>query len=371
MKKNVLQLIGSFHQGGSERQAVQLSKLLLRDGSVNVFVATLNREGVLLDELSSEYSSPIPEFKLASFRDLNFAEQVLRCAKFLRDNRIDVIHTHDFYTNIFGMAAAVIARVPMRIASKRETGGMRSRSQDAVEGFAFKQAHRIVVNSDSVRRYLSDRGVSPEKMALIYNGVDLDRLKPATRDTSAIRDSLGLPSSGPIVTLVANLRHRVKNQPMFIRAAQRVLNDFPTAQFVLAGEGELRSEIESLAAEFGIDNRVHLIGRCSRVPELLAASSIGVLTSDHEGFSNSILEYMAAGLPVVATRVGGAAESVRESETGYLVEAGDDAALADRLLELLKDPAKASALGANGRAIVESDFSCAARLRRTLELYGL
>ncbi len=371
MKKNVLQLIGSFHQGGSERQAVQLSKLLIRDGSVNVFVATLNREGVLLDELGSEYSSPIPEFKLVSFRDLNFAEQAIRCAKFLRDNRIDVIHTHDFYTNIFGMAAATIARASMRIASKRETGGMRSRYQDAVEGFAFRQAHRIVVNSDSVGRYLAGRGIDTEKISLIYNGVDLERLKPATGDTTAIRESLRLPTEGPIVTLVANLRHRVKNQPMFVRAAKRVLAHFPETHFVLAGEGELRGELESLASELGIEKSVHLIGRCDRVPVLLAASSIGVLTSDYEGFSNSILEYMAAALPVVATRVGGAAESITEGETGYLVEAGDEAALADRMLDLLKDRQTASAFGERGRAVVETNFSCAAQLRRTLEIYGV
>lgn len=371
MKKNVLQLIGSFHQGGSERQAVQLSRLLREDNSVELKIATLNREGTLLEEAEMLGTGEIREFRLTSFYDLNFASQMRRFVGYLRNNRVDVVHTHDFYTNVFGMAAARLAGTGVRIASKRETGGMRSRSQDTVEGLAFKQAHRIVVNSASVRNYLTERGIAIDKTALVYNGVDLDRLKPSTQDTDEIRESLRLPTEGPIVTLVANLRHRVKNQPMFIHAAKRVLSDIPEAHFVIAGEGELRGELESLAAGLGIERSVHLIGRCNRVPDLLAASAIGVLTSDHEGFSNSILEYMAAELPVVATRVGGAAESITEGETGYLIEPGDDAALADRMLDILKDPRTASAFGARGRAIVETNFSCAAQLRRTLEIYGV
>ena len=372
MTINTLQLIGSFHQGGSERQAVQLCRLLKEDGRVNVFLATLNREGALLDEAEALGLPDIPEFPLRSFYDANFVRQVRACAKLIREQGITVVHTHDFYTNIFGMAAATLARVPLRIASKRETGGMRTRAQDAVEGLAFGRADRIVANSESVGTYLAGRGIPGDKTRIIYNGLDLERIRPCLSDRGRICEALGLPADDGLrfITLVANLRHDVKNVPMFIRAAKRLSAGFPDVRFVIAGEGELRPALERLAAESGVADRVHFLGRCTQVAELLAVSYGCVLTSRHEGFSNSILEYMAAGRPVVATDVGGAAEAVVEGETGFLVPSDDDEALAGRLAGLLCDPDLAARMGEEGRSAVEERFSCRAQLESTLALYG-
>ncbi len=370
--KNVLQFIGSFHQGGSERQAVQLTRLLHETASVNVFAATLNKEGVLLDEIEKLDLPPIDEFKLTSFYNANFVKQLLKCAKFLRDNKIEIIHTHDFYTNIFGMLAAQIASVPLAIASKRETGGMRSKMQKRLEKFAFKQSNAIVVNSEAVKNYLIAEGISAAKIRVIYNGLDLARLTTQTTDRKAICAELGLPDNENIkfITLVANLRHTVKNQPMFLRVADKVVREFPNAHFVLAGEGELLEDLQKTANELKIAGNTHFIGRCTRVPELLSISFAGVLTSINEGFSNSILEYMAAQLPVVATNVGGAGEAIIENETGFLVNSDDAETMASRLIELLKNENKAREFGAKGRQIVEEKFSCAAQLENTLKLYG-
>ncbi len=372
MKKNVLQFIGSFHQGGSERQAVQLARLLREDGTFNVQLATLENAGVLREEVEKMGFTKIPEFKLTSFYNANFVKQLLKCANFLRAEKIEIIHTHDFYTNIFGMLAAQIIKVPLAIASKRETGGMRSKMQRRIEKFAFRQANAIVVNSEAVKKYLISEGIPTEKIRVIYNGLDLERLTPKTTDRKTICSELGLPVEEDIkfITLVANLRHKVKNQPIFLRAAQKVLQKFPNAHFVLAGEGELRESLESLANELKITEKTHFIGRCRKIPELLSVSFAGVLTSFNEGFSNAILEYMAAGIPVVATRVGGADEAIVENETGFLVESDDAEALANRLLELLQDKEKARQFGAKGREIVEEKFSCAAQLENTLKLYG-
>ena len=110
-------------------------------------------------------------------------------------------------------------------------------------------------------------------------------------------------------------------------------------------------------------------GRCASVPDLLAASDICVLSSQAEGFSNSILEYMAAGRAVVATDVGGASEAIVEGQTGYLVKSGDDRTMAERIISLLKDPDKRRAMGAGGRRLVEQRFSCETRLANTVTLY--
>lgn len=370
MKTNVLQIIGSFHQGGSERQALQLTRLLKENGTYNILLATLNNEGVLRAEAESLSEGKIPEFPLTSFYDPNFAKQLRNCVRFMRENEIQIVHAHDFYTNVFGMTAAKLARIPLKIASKRETAGMRSPLQKKIEKFIFGFADKIVANSESVKKYLINEGISAEKIHVIYNGIDLRRFS-VEGDKREILKELKLPLDEKIkfVTLVANLRHQVKNQPMFLRAAQKVLQKFPEAHFVLAGEGELKEDLENFAREMKIAENTHFIGRCQKIPELLSVSYVCVLTSFAEGFSNSILEYMAAGKPAVATNVGGAAEAIVEGETGYLVDSDDDQTLANRLIELLQNEEKAESFGKCGREIVKAKFSLESQLGKTLELY--
>src|SRR3989440_3833434 len=369
---NVLQLIPSFHQGGSERQAVQLARLLNESGRCRVSVACLERNGVLLDDISRLGLDEIPEYPLTSFYDLNAMKQLRRFAAHLREHEIDVIHTHDFYSNIFGMTAAAHARVPVRIASKRETSGMRTSAQKFVELQAYRLAHAIVVNSEAVGGQLLKDGVRSSKLVTIYNGLEMSRVAPPTdwkRDETIIALNLPREETRRFVTIVANLRHEVKDHPTFLRAAKRVHEAVPEAAFVLAGEGGLTDSLRVLAAELGLERDVFFIGRCSRIAELLAVSDVCVLSSKAEGFSNSILEYMAAARPVVVTDVGGAREAVAEGEAGYFGEAGDDETMAAGLISLIKEPGRPRVTGAQGRQTVEQKFSCAAQLKNTLSLY--
>jgi len=172
-----------------------------------------------------------------------------------------------------------------------------------------------------------------------------------------------------VVTIVANMRLRVKDHPMFLRMARRVREQMPEAMFVLAGEGELLAELRALAADYGLARHAIFTGRCANVGEVLAASDVCVLSSTGEGFSNAILEYMAASRPVVATDVGGVREAVTEGETGYIVPSGDDAAMAARVCELLENPVRASEMGERGRRAVEGKFSTKAQLMRVENLY--
>ena len=372
VKKRILQFIGSFHQGGSERQAIALTRRLKTDGTYNVFAATLNRDGVLRDDVEQIGLPEIPEFRLTSFYDANFFRQARRCAAYLKENKIDLVHTHDFYTNVFGMTAATLAGVPVRIASKRETSGMRSKAQEFVEKLAFRRSNVIVANSLAVRDYLIARSIADSKIKVIYNGLDLSRFENIDKDRAAICQKFGLRTdeNARFVTSVANLRHPVKNVPMLLRAAKLVINNVPDAQFVIAGEGGLKGELCESAAALGVADKVHFIGRCTDVPELLGISYACVLTSSAEGFSNSILEYMAAGKPVVATNVGGAAEAIIEATSGHLVASNDDAAMAVHLTNLLNDEAKTVEFGAKGRKIIEENFSLDSQLKKTMELYG-
>ncbi len=372
MKKRVLQLIGSFHQGGSERQALALARMLKAEGSCDVLLATLNPDGILKAEAEAIARREIPSFPLTSFYDLTFFRQVRRFARFLREERIDIIHTHDFYTNVFGMAAASLAGVPVRIASKRETGGMRSRAQNAVERMAFRRATAVLANSNAVRDHLVAGGINGARVGVIHNSVDLARFAEKRGSRTAIRKALGIPEQRNVrvVTMVANLRHNVKNVPMFLRVARHVTAELPSTHFVVAGEGELATDLQTLARELGIAENVHFLGRCEDVPSLLAASDVCVLTSNAEGFANVVLEYMAAAKPIVTTDAGGVREAVLIGESGSVVASDDDAAMSREVIAYLRDPAGAKSAGLRGRQIVEEKFAPARHLSAVLALYS-
>ncbi|HEY5883716.1 MAG TPA: glycosyltransferase [Pyrinomonadaceae bacterium] len=371
MKPRILQLVDSFNEGGSERQALQLTRLLRDCGRYEVCLATLAVEGPLVAEAQSLITE-IPAYPLTSFYNRNAFGQLRKFIDYLRDNQIDLIQSHDFYTNIFGMWAGVLAGVQVRIASRRETDCMRSRAQLIFQRLAYGLSNQVIANSGAVRLKLVEEGVSEKKITVVHNGIDTNRLgcNDATRSESL--KQLGLQTASGfsgLVTIVANMRHEVKDYPMFLRAAQLVRHSVPGTAFLLAGEGRLRSSIESLAEELGLRESVFFLGRCEAISHLLNVSDVCVLSSKAEGFSNSILEYMAASRPVVATNVGGAAEAIVEGETGYLVKSGDYIAMAKRLVSLLQNSEKARAMGAKGKQRVEQNFSSSALLHNTERLY--
>ncbi len=370
MKFRVLQLIGNLYTGGSERQALQLTQLLLESARYEVFVACMDPRGQLREEFEMIGIKDIPAFPIRRFYDHTMVIQLTHFARFLRRHKIDVIHTHDFYTNVFGMAGALLAGVPVRIASRRETTGWRTAAQKFIERRAYQLAHAIVTNAKTVHDHLVAEGVRGNKIVTIYNGLKRDRVT-TQRERAETLALFNLPQQAPyrFVTIVANLLHPVKDHPTFLRAAQRVHQAFPDTRFVLAGQGPLIEEMRAYAEELGLGEKVFFTGWCGQVAELLSVSEVCVLSSVAEGFSNSILEYMGAARPVVATNVGGALEAMVEGKTGYLVKPGDDQAMAQYIIQLLHHPAQAREMGNYGRQIVEQKFSSEAQLTLTERLY--
>jgi glycosyltransferase involved in cell wall biosynthesis len=381
-KTNVLLLLNSFETGGAEGQLVLLARLLIDSGRYQVHLACLDRTGPLLAEAEKLGVGEIPEFPLTSFYNRNMVKQLRKFRAFLRERRIDVVHTDGFYTNVFGIAGAKLAGVPARIGFRGETQtDGRTAAQNLVERTVFRFASVVHANSEAVKNFLIEQGVPARNIAVVYNGLDLARFGahasggpsrpvacvPTNRD--AALELFHLPRERRFVTMVANLHNSVKDYPMFLRAAASVRAKVSDAAFVVAGEGEMLEDLRALARDLQIEQDVFFIGRCNRVAELLFASDVCVLSSRAEGFSNAILEYMGAARPVVATDVGGAREAIAEGESGYLVASGDHETMATRIVELLRDPQKASVMGERGRAIVQQKFSSEVQVQRTAELY--
>ena len=369
---NVLQLFDSFNQGGTEWQTVQLTRLLHESGKYQLFLASLSSEGPLRAEVERLGFHDIPSFPLQNFYNANAMKQLLRLAALMRENKIDLVHAHDFYTNIFGIAAAKLAGVRARITSRRETEGIRSPAKRWLERRAYNSANAVVANAEAIRTQLISEGLAPEKVVTIHNGLNVAHVTPK-RDAQRheLLQSFSLPNSRRFVTIVANMRHVMKDQATFLRAAKLTREAVPDSSFILAGEGEQMPGLRQLAAELGLGDSAFFVGRCNRIADLLSVSDVCVLSSKGvEGFSNSILEYMAAGRPVVATDVGGAREAVVDSETGYIVKPEDHETMAQRLIGLLREPERAWQMGAKGRERVLEHFSCEVQLRRVEDLYA-
>jgi glycosyltransferase involved in cell wall biosynthesis len=368
----VLHLIDSFHKGGSESQAVQLVRLLQGIGRYRILVACLNNDGPLRTEIDRLDLGEIPEYKLTGFFSLRALRQLRRFTAHLKRQQVDILHTHDFYTNVFGMWAGAVAGVPVRIAARRESTGMRSTSRRALERASYRAATRIVANCEEVRHQLTEEGIPLRRIEVIYNGVDASRMcYSRSANRSEIAASFGLPTDPRrlFISIVANLRLPIKDHATFLRAARTVSEVAPRATFVVAGEGELMNPMRLLAKELGITKQTFFLGRCSRVSELLSITEVGVLSSLYEGFPNAVLEYMAAGCPVVATDVGGIHEAVIDGETGYLVEARDHDAMARQILRLLDAPQRARAMGILSQQIVRRKFSSEAQVKAIAALY--
>ena len=364
----VFHLVDSLKQGGSETQAVELA-CRMDPRRYEVTVGCLQAQGPLLDSLRQK-NIRVEEFYPAGGVDSpGGLYQLVRLARFLRRGRFDVVHAHDLWSNLVGVPAARLARVPVVIASQRDLGHQSWYATGKRRWYRRVQnlADVVLTNANCIRDALiAEDWLDPAKIKVVHNGIDIERFSRTPGNDEFLAQAKGKK----LVVLVANMQSEVKGHRTLISAAPRVVKKCPLAQFVLVGDGMLRAEFESAVSEFELENNFLFLGRRDDVPEILHRSDVGVLPSRSEGFPNALLEYMCAGLPVVASDVGGNAELIKGSDKGLLVPAGDPEGLANALLELLEDPARALRMGAGNRQFVLANFSFERLLREVDLLYG-
>lgn len=352
---DVVLMLTSFDVGGTERQMVDLVKRLDRT-RFRPHLACFHKRGRLLAELPDDVQ--IREFPVQGFGNPAAVGQLLAFAAWCRRIRPELVHTCDLYANVFGLPGARLAGVPARVANRREIlTGDKSKAHLTAQHWAYKAAHAVVANSSAARAQLERENVGADKLRLIPNGLDLSRFTP--RPPRSVRRR---------VVMVANLRPE-KGHDTLLAAAPRILAHFPDATFTLAGDGPRRAPLEALARELGVASRVRFLGECRDVAPVLAEGDLFVLPSRSEAFPNALIEAMAAGLPVVATDVGGIPEVVRPGDNGQLVPPDDPGALAGAVMALMDDPETAARLGRSAREDVERHYSIDRMVRRFEDLY--
>lgn len=285
----------------------------------------------------------------------------------LKRRGVCLVHSYLFHANLLGTLAARLARVPVALTSKRSLDTYARRVDRWACRVGNRLADRVTVPAEAVKQHVhQEEGCPLKKIVVIPNGIDLDRVDGwASPRWANTRDRV---PSDPVVGTVGRLSQK-KGQEDFLEAGVIVLNQVPQARFHFVGDGPLRMELESRARELGVDGRVRFFGAAMDAPHLLFQMDLFVLPSHMEGMSNALIEAMAAGLPVVATDVGGTPDVVLDGQTGILVPPRNPARLAEAIVTLLKDPERARAMGAAGRARVEGHFTTQTMVTRLEALY--
>jgi len=366
----ILNVVPTFMCGGTENQFMTLGRSL-DAGRFDLEFACLRRWGRFADELEARHV-PIMECDLSTFRSVHALRQQARLARHIRSRRIDVVHTYSFYGNVFGVPAARMAGAPVVIASIRDRAPYLTRLQKRAQRFICRFADRILVNADAVKEWLVGDGYDRSKIVVIRNGVDLSRFDAVDRSTRRLAE-FGLPAHIPIVAVVSRLI-RFKGLEQFLEAAVIVGRRFPDARFLIVGDTNpddrpYGAVLTGLADRLGVRDRVVFAGLRSDVPALLAEATVAVMPSLNEALSNVLLESMAAGAPVVATRVGGTPEAVEDGVNGLLVPPGDAVPLANAICDLLADPALAQRIGRAARQSIRERFSIDRMVSATERLY--
>jgi glycosyltransferase involved in cell wall biosynthesis len=307
-------------------------------------------------------------FSLSRINSVNGLRQVLRFRRYLKSNRIDVVHSFMNKSAIFSVLASRGTACRTVVTSRLSCGYWYTRKLIWMFRILNHYSTHILTNSATAKRLTVDsEGVSPDKITVFYPGVDLRRFSSAASNP-ARASALGIPAGAAVVGIVANFRP-VKDLPLFLRTAAVIAAAVPNAAFLLVGQGALKAKLQELAAELGIGDRVFFSSPDVEVADYLARMSVACLTSESEGLPNAVLEYMAAGLPVVSTDVGGISELVRNGFTGYLVGTRTPEAFAEPVIQLLQNERLRKGMGQLGLERARAEFDSSAAIARLQQFY--
>jgi glycosyltransferase involved in cell wall biosynthesis len=369
-RMRVLYLITDLARDGAQRQLLELVKGLDKT-RFRPIVLILHPSGPMENEFKAVPGARLIFLKRRGKYDLFCLFKIM---SMLRRLKVDVVQPFLTPATFFGLLPALICRIPVKIATERLGPGRRKASLGyrfylRLEDLLTRLVDCAVSNSQAGQGFLIERGIKASHVRVIYNGINFQRLYSSnSHRAEEVRGMLDVPPDGQVVGMMARLFPQ-KRHEIFLRAAALVCQDVPNTRFALLGDGPLRSYLENLSQELKLDSKVTFFGDQKDIGPYIAAFDIAVLTSETEGCSNSLLEAMALGKPVVATDAGGNRELILTGETGILVPLGDYIALASNIVGLLRDFEAARAIGQRAKQQVISKFSIEKMVQQYQDLY--
>jgi sugar transferase (PEP-CTERM/EpsH1 system associated) len=359
----VLHLLNQLDTGGAECLVLNLARKVDR-ARFTLLVGSLAGEG----DLSPEFHRlGVPTYPLHRRPGLDVS-LVPRLVRLMRRERVDVLHTHNVTPWLYGGLAARLARVRLCHTEHSNLFPEQKRLALAERGLAYL-TKVVISDSERVRQHLVERQkLPPDKVVTVVNGIDVEAFGRAV-DKAAGRRALGLPPAGLVVGTVGRLVP-VKDHLTLLAAFETIAAGRQDVHLVVVGDGPERASLEARVREARLEGRVWLLGRRRDVADLMGLFDVFVLSSVSEGLPLTIIEAMAAGLPVVATDVGGNSQAVRDQVTGYLVPPSDPAALARAIARLLDDPPLRERLAHEARHSARTTFDLAVMARRYEEAWS-
>jgi glycosyltransferase involved in cell wall biosynthesis len=302
-------------------------------------------------------------------------QALMGLVRLIREFRPHVVHTHTAKAGAVGRVAAMLCRVPVVVHTfhghvfRGYFSPAKTRVFLAIERFLGRGSSALVAVSPKVRDELLEFGVGrPEDVHVVPLGLDLERFRDYDETRAEARAALELPDTAFVTSIVARLVP-IKAHEVFLEAARRVRAAHPCAIFLVVGGGERHDDLQALAARLGLGDRVRFLGWRADLERIYRASDAVALTSRNEGSPVALIEAMAAGCPVVSTRVGGVPDVVTDHESGLLTEMDDAAGLADALGRLARDRVLGEALGATAQARVIERYGAGRLLHDMDALY--
>jgi glycosyltransferase involved in cell wall biosynthesis len=363
-KLRVLTLINTVSKiGGAERLVANLLFRLDSTRFERIVCTTRRPPGETFDDELRTAGVEIVSLDRGSRLDLAAWAPLI---SLLRREPVDIVHAHKHGANVWGVVLGRLLRVPVVIAHEHAWSwdGQHVRRFLDRELIARGADVVLAVSEDSRRRMIEEEGMDHRVVRLLPNGI------PALAPPSGrnFRRELGIARDAPVLASVSVLRAQ-KALHVLIHAAARLAPEFPGLKVVIAGRGEEEERLRALVRELALEETVWLVGQRNDVPDLLAALDVAVCCSDFEGSPLSVMEYMAAGLPVVATSVGGVPELIEHGVHGLLIDRGDPDALARAVASLLRNPALRAEMGARARERQRREFDIDATVRRLETVY--
>ena len=364
-KIKITLIIDNLEIGGAQKQFIELVKNIDRNKFKIIVVALSIHRINLLKEL---VDSGI-EVRLIDQWGKICVPAFVKLFKLLKNERPDIVHTYLFTASLYGRIVAKLIGIPVVIVSERSTDNWKKSSYIWMDRILAKVTDRILVNAQTIKESLVKREKIPDKkIQIIYNGLDLNKFDSGRGNKDQIRENLGVLNGNLVIGIIGRLS-KEKDHLTFLNAAKQIISTTPRVNFIIVGDGHLRKELEDISINLGIKDSVIFMGNTSNVSDVLIATDILVSASLYEGCSNAILEAMATGLPVVATKVGGNKEIVTDGITGILITPQDPDALAEAVLSLLKNAELMKSMGKKGRERIEADFILSKMVKNTEEVY--
>lgn len=348
-KINILYLIDNLKLGGAQKIVLTLSEGL-DPNKYRIYTISMGERGPFYEKFK-ERGQYIESLDITSFWKLYRLFKILAFAK---KNEVTLIHSFLFYSNFFGRIIGKAGRVPLIICSERATGVWKNRLFRLVEALVKGFADYYTAVSEATKRFMVEKeGIPCEKVVTLYNGVDI---RETATDVSRLKLDLGIPPGSKVIGTVGRLADQ-KGYEYLIKAFKLVNERHKEAVLVIVGGGPLEKSLKDEAVKCSLNDKIVFTGPHKDPSLLMDAMDIYVISSWFEGMSNSLLEAMAKGLPVVATDIDGNREVVVDGETGLLVPPRDEYAIAEALNNLLSGPSVMKAMGLAGKKRIEDRFT--------------